>query len=148
MDAIRVAKVDNVIVNYPVPITTTDPSPSTRRRTGTLHLTPHHLIFSPSITTSRSSSHEDTTDEELWIPYPIIALCTRLPRNPPSKLWPVSIRTRTFETYVFQFEDEREGGAEDVWQSVKDCAVACEFCFGVVQTFGQVHPAYTRTQRL
>lgn len=34
-----------------------------------------------------------------------------------------------FDTYVILFERDREGGAEDVWQSVKDCAVASELFF-------------------
>lgn len=127
MDAIKVAKVDNVVVTYPNPISTSDPSPSVQKRTGTIHLTPHHLIFSPSpSTSSHATANGVVKNDELWIPYPIIALCTRLPRDSASRLFPVSIRTRTFETYVFLFEEEKERGAEDVWQSVKDCAVACE----------------------
>jgi myotubularin-related protein 6/7/8 len=41
-------------------------------------------------------------------------------------LYPLQIRTRNFESYVLYFERDREGGAEDVWQSVKDCAVSGE----------------------
>ena len=119
MDAIRVAKVDNVIIERHIPPSSSDGSATVQSLTGTLHLTPHHLIFSPS-----SSSLAGLT-EEIWIPYPIITLLTRLPQNIQG-LYPLQIRTRTFESCVLLFERDREGGAEDVWQSVKDCAVACE----------------------
>lgn len=111
MDAIRVARVDPVVLERFV-------SGSRHRQTGVLHLTPHHLIFSPS------SSSTATTDE-VWIPYPTITLLTRLPQAI-SGLYPLQVRTRTFDDYVLFFEKDREGGAEDVWQSVKDCAVASE----------------------
>jgi hypothetical protein len=39
-------------------------------------------------------------------------------------VYPLQIRTRTFHSYVLGFEKAMEGGAEDVWLSVKDCAVA------------------------
>ena len=120
MDAIRVAKVDNVLLERPLPPNPPDTTTSSRQRlTGTLHLTPHHLIFSPT------SSSIATTSTEIWIPYPTITLLTRLPQSIQG-LYPLQIRTRTFESYVLLFEKDREGGAEDVWQSVKDCAVASE----------------------
>jgi myotubularin-related protein 6/7/8 len=52
-------------------------------------------------------------------------LLTRLPATIQG-LYPLQIRTRNFESYVLYFERDREGGAEDVWQSVKDCAVSGE----------------------
>ena len=117
MDAIRVARVESVTLEHQVPPSLPDASPSRQRLTGTLHLTPHHLIFSPS--SSSSTSH----NEEIWIPYPTITLLTRSPQTIQG-LYPVHIRSRTFESYVLLFERDRDGGAEDVWQSVKDCAVA------------------------
>lgn len=119
MDAIRVAKVDSVILERPLPPSPPETGPSKQRLTGTLHLTPHHLIFSP---TSYSST---STSEEIWIPYSTITLLTRLPQSIQG-LYPLQIYTRTFESYVLLFERDRERGAEDVWQSVKDCAVACK----------------------
>jgi hypothetical protein len=124
MDAIRVAKVDNVVLERPIPPSTKDGVPTRSRQTGTLHLTPHHLIFSPPHDTASTSSEAASTSE-IWIPYPTITLLTRLPQSI-AGLYPLQIRTRTFGSYVLFFERDRQGGAEDVWQSVKDCAVASE----------------------
>ncbi|OCF43114.1 myotubularin [Kwoniella heveanensis CBS 569] len=125
MDSLRVARVDHVQLDqYLPPITASSASssastPSTKptrhRRTGTLHLTPHHLIFSETSTSKAS-------EPEIWIPYPSITLMTRLPQNIQG-LYPVRIETRYFNNYIMSFEKDREGGAEDVWQSVKDSAV-------------------------
>ena len=117
MDSIRVAKVDNVILERP----SRPPDTTVRQKShGALHLTPHHLIFSPSATTSVDTA-------EIWIPYPSITLCTRLPQAL-NGLYPLQVHTRMFDSYVLLFEKDRDGGAEDVWQSVRDCAVASE-CF-------------------
>lgn len=119
MDSIRVAKVDNVTLDRLIPPSTSS-SPSTLptplRQTGTLHLTPHHLIF-------HSNTPGDKSTDELWISYPSITLLTRLPQTFAGK-YPLQIKTRGFESYVLGFEKAMEGGAEDVWLSVKECAVA------------------------
>jgi myotubularin-related protein 6/7/8 len=130
MDAIRVAKVENVQLDRYIPPTTSSSSVTKQRITITLHLTPHHLIFSPLPSYSdltRSKSIQDPTQEtdEIWVPYPSITLLTRLPQTI-AGLYPLQIRTRNFESYVLSFERDRDGGAEDVWQSVKDCAVSGE----------------------
>lgn len=83
---------------------------------GTLHLTPHHLIFShtpPSNTDSTPSR-----PRELWITYPIIQTCTLRPAPPASHL-PSSIRLRCrdFTFVCFCFPDERK--ARDVYDSIK-----------------------------
>lgn len=117
MDAVRVARVDSVTFERLAPPSLTETTLTRQKLTGTLHLTPHHLIFSPA-------SSSSTASEEVWIPYPTITLLTRLPQSIQG-LYPLQIRTRTFESCVLLFEKDREGGAEDVWQSVKDCAVAC-----------------------
>jgi hypothetical protein len=129
MDAIRVAKVDNVLLERLIPPSTADGLPTRSRQTGTLHLTPHHLIFSPP-TDAASTSADTSLASELWISYPSITLLTRLPQAI-SGLYALQIRTRTFDNYVLSFERDRDGGAEDVWQSVKDCAVACESSGGL-----------------
>lgn len=143
MDALRVAKVDNVILETPTPSSSSGTGqstagPSKHRLTGTLHLTPHHLIFSPDSTgvdatpssTSISSlthpSGSSARSNEIWVPYPSITLLTRLPQSIQG-LYPLQIRTRNFESYVLLFARDKDGAAEDVWQSVKDCAVASEF---------------------
>jgi hypothetical protein len=133
MDAIRVAKVENVRLDRYIP-STSPSNPVTRQRlTITLHLTPHHLIFSPlpeysELTRSRSILDPRNETDEIWVPYPGITLLTRLPQTI-NGLYPLQIRTRNFESHVLSFDKDREGGAEDVWQSVKDCAVSGESIF-------------------
>ncbi|ORX34963.1 protein-tyrosine phosphatase-like protein [Kockovaella imperatae] len=119
MDKLRVSTVDNVILEryVPPPIDALDDKPKKQRLTGQLHLVQHHLFFSPRASSSTSQP------EEIWIPYPAINLLTRLPQSIEG-LYPLKLRTRTFETFLFLFEKDREGGAEDVWTSIKDCAVA------------------------
>jgi hypothetical protein len=130
MDAIRVAKVERVQLDrFIAPTSSSSHTSVTKQRlTITLHLTPHHLIFSPSpeyseLTKSTSILDPRNTTDEIWVPYPSITLLTRLPQTI-NGLYPLQIRTRNFESYVLSFEKDRDGGAEDVWQSVKDCAVS------------------------
>ena len=92
---------------------------------GTLHLTPHHLIFCHTPIPS-SQEDEDTTPEkvlkrrpkELWITYPIIQICTLRP-SPPASHLPSSIRLRCrdFTFVCFCFTDEKN--ARDVYDSIK-----------------------------
>lgn len=60
------------------------------------------------------------------IPYPIINLVTRLPVSF-SGLSPISIRTRTFESYTLFFPQDSQ--CLDVFETVKDLTVArpCPF---------------------
>jgi len=122
MDRIRVAKVDNVTLTRLVPSSenVVDVTPSLQQLAGTLHLTPHHLIFSP-ISTSTSTF-------ETWVAYPTITLMTRLPQSIRGQ-YPVQVRTRLFEDYTLSFDSDRD--ADDVWQSVRDCAVICEQPFRI-----------------
>ncbi|KAK8844653.1 hypothetical protein IAR55_006500 [Kwoniella newhampshirensis] len=115
MDSLRVTKVDDVVLEYFTPPSDPQGRPIRQRRTGTLHLTAHHLIFSQTATSHAS-------EPEVWIPYPCITLLTRLPQSIHG-LYPIQVETTTFDSYVLLFDNDREGGAEDVWQSVKDCAV-------------------------
>ncbi len=57
----------------------------------------------------------------MQIPYPLIALVTRLPQTLLGKS-PITIRTRTFETITLSFKVEQE--ASDVFDSVKDLTVS------------------------
>jgi hypothetical protein len=118
MDSIRIARVDNVTLETFAPPNDAGGVPNKERRKGTLHLTPHHLIF-----TSTSGFDPTSGEAETWIPYPSITLLTRLPQTF-GGVYPLQIRTRTFHSYVLGFDKAMEGGAEDVWLSVKDCAVA------------------------
>lgn len=84
---------------------------------GTLHLTPHHLIFvhtPPPYTSSESPARA----RELWITYPIIAFCTLRP-SPIASRQPSSIRLRCrdFTFVCFYFSDDRK--ARDVFESIK-----------------------------
>ncbi|KAB8228043.1 uncharacterized protein BDW43DRAFT_316250 [Aspergillus alliaceus] len=62
---------------------------------GTLHLTPHHIIFShiPSLPDGAQPSVLPIRPKELWITYPIISFCTLRP-TPAASRQPSSIRLR------------------------------------------------------
>ncbi|MCJ1417020.1 hypothetical protein MMC32_003359 [Xylographa parallela] len=92
---------------------------------GTLHLTPHHLIFchTPRTTLEDDSGSvpENQTKagpKELWITYPIIQICTLRP-SPLASHLPSSIRLRCrdFTFVCFCFNDEKK--ARDVYDSIK-----------------------------
>lgn len=91
---------------------------------GTLHLTPHHLIFchtpEPIVggETGQAASTSVLRPKELWITYPIIQICTLRPSPPQSHL-PSSIRLRCrdFTFVCFCFTDEKK--ARDVYDSIK-----------------------------
>ncbi|KAI4202826.1 MAG: hypothetical protein LQ350_002324 [Teloschistes chrysophthalmus] len=89
---------------------------------GTLHLTPHHLIFChtppPSLDELNGLSSHKTKPRELWITYPIIQTCTLRLTHPTSHL-PSSIRLRCrdFTFVCFCFADEKK--ARDVYDSIK-----------------------------
>ena len=82
---------------------------------GTLHLTPHHLIFSH---TPPTTEEVNAKPRELWITYPIIHTCALRPAPPASHL-PSSIRLRCrdFTFVCFCFTDEKK--ARDVYDSIK-----------------------------
>ncbi|WWC57719.1 uncharacterized protein I303_100253 [Kwoniella dejecticola CBS 10117] len=152
MDTIKVARVDNVVLEHYTPPIRKDAPPAKVRKTGTIHLTPHHLIFhqnetsasaettllSSASSSSQHTSGEPTDKEEIWIPYPSITLLTKLPQSIQG-YYPLRIETKYFQNYVFLFEKDQErslsstekekgkgksrGGSEDVWQSIKDSAV-------------------------
>ncbi|OAL35706.1 hypothetical protein AYO20_05087 [Fonsecaea nubica] len=82
---------------------------------GTLHLTPHHLIF---VHAAPPADGKPTRPRENWITYPIIQFCTFRP-SPTASRQPSSIRLRCrdFTFYCFYFNDDRK--ARDVYDSVK-----------------------------
>ncbi|MCJ1255359.1 hypothetical protein MMC24_003175 [Lignoscripta atroalba] len=92
---------------------------------GTLHLTPHHLIFchtpdpiAEDLADGTSGKASNARPKELWITYPIIQICTLRPTPPASHL-PSSIRLRCrdFTFVCFCFTDEKK--ARDVFESIK-----------------------------
>ncbi|KAI0345422.1 phosphatases II [Trametopsis cervina] len=100
MDAIRVAKVEGVLC-----------SKAGSTLPGTVHLTAHHLIF----------AYDDTETKELWVPYPLMSLVTRMPHTLKGQS-PITCRTRSFETFTLSFVAEKD--AQDVFDSVRDLTVA------------------------
>ncbi|MCJ1430108.1 hypothetical protein MMC29_008023 [Sticta canariensis] len=88
---------------------------------GTLHLTPHHLIFChtpPAVLEDGFVKSPGPKPRELWITYPIIQTCTLRPAPPASHL-PSSIRLRCrdFTFVCFCFTDEKK--ARDVYDNIK-----------------------------
>lgn len=87
---------------------------------GTLHLTPHHLIFShtPPISPEDQIKGAITRPRELWITYPIIAFCTLRPAPAASRqLSSIRLRCRDFTFVCFYFVNEHK--ARDVFESIK-----------------------------
>ncbi|OAP58053.1 hypothetical protein AYL99_07143 [Fonsecaea erecta] len=83
---------------------------------GTLHLTPHHLIFVHAA--PPTADGKPARPRENWITYPIIHFCTFRP-SPTASRQPSSIRLRCrdFTFYCFYFNDDRK--ARDVYDSIK-----------------------------
>lgn len=88
---------------------------------GTLHLTPHHLIFSHTPPAPSEPSEEQAVKpkpRELWITYPIIAFCIFRP-CPTASRQPSSIRLRcrdfTFACFYFKSESK----ARDAYNSIR-----------------------------
>ncbi|KAL9027369.1 MAG: hypothetical protein Q9196_004097 [Gyalolechia fulgens] len=92
---------------------------------GTLHLTPHHLIFCHTPPSAVDAVNEPNghashkpKPRELWITYPIIQTCHLRLAHPSSHL-PSSIRLRCrdFTFVCFCFSNERQ--ARDVYDSIR-----------------------------
>ncbi|KAL8737825.1 MAG: hypothetical protein Q9181_001316 [Wetmoreana brouardii] len=89
---------------------------------GTLHLTPHHLIFChtppPAVEEPNGHVSHKIKPRELWITYPIIQTCILRLVHPSSHL-PSSIRLRCrdFTFVCCCFSDEKK--ARDVYDSIK-----------------------------
>jgi hypothetical protein len=87
---------------------------------GTLHLTPHHIIFShiPPLPDNARAQGTPIRPKELWITYPIISFCTFRPapavsRQPSA----IRLRCRDFTFVCFYFATESK--ARDVFDSIK-----------------------------
>lgn len=87
---------------------------------GTLHLTPHHIIFShiPQGIDNAQAQGAPVRPKELWITYPIIAFCTYRP-NPAASRQPSSIRLRCRDFTFVCFYFTSESKARDVYESIK-----------------------------
>ncbi|KAF2125832.1 phosphatases II [Dothidotthia symphoricarpi CBS 119687] len=115
MERIRVSKVEDVYLM--------------RRGTrfeGTLHLMPHHIVFSylPSAPPDAPPDAKPARQKEVWITYPLISYCCLKPSPPVLRQQQPSIRIRCrdFTFFAFFFPDEKK--ARDVYDSIR--ALSCK----------------------
>ncbi|KAJ6144440.1 hypothetical protein N7470_008335 [Penicillium chermesinum] len=109
MERTRVARVDHVIL-----------ARRGEQVDGSLHLTPHHLIFShvPPASNEDRATGTPVRPKELWFTYPIISLCTLRPAPAASRqLSSIRLRCRDFTFVCFYFTDEIK--ARTVFDSIK-----------------------------
>lgn len=86
---------------------------------GTLHLTPHHLIFVHTPPPGEGATAvQAARPRELWITYPIIAFCTLRPA-PAASRQPSSIRLRCRDFTFVCFYFANESKARDVYDSIR-----------------------------
>ncbi len=86
------------------------------RVSGTLHLTPHHIIFVHTPVDNDGATAP--RPRELWLTYPIIAFCTLRPA-PAASRQPSSIRLRCRDFTFVCFYFASESKARDVYDSIK-----------------------------
>lgn len=102
-------------------------------RVGSLHLTPHHIIFRSTSSSSEApptsgetwvspihslvSTTRASADETVQIPLPLLYSITRLPSSLTGATNPLLLRTRDFKTYELVFKKEDE--AEAVYSTLK-----------------------------
>lgn len=87
---------------------------------GTLHLMPHHMVFSymPPPPPGSSQSAKPPRQKEVWITYPMISYCCLRPSPPASHQAPsIRLRCRDFTFFAFNFVDEKK--ARDVYDSIR-----------------------------
>ncbi|EDU39461.1 protein phosphatase family protein [Pyrenophora tritici-repentis Pt-1C-BFP] len=114
MERIRVSKVEGVYL--------------LRRGTrfdGTLHLMPHHIVFSylPSLPADAPADAKPPRQKEVWITYPMINHCSLKPCPPILRQESsIRIRCRDFTFFAFFFPDEKK--ARDVYDSIR--ALSCK----------------------
>lgn len=92
---------------------------------GTLHLMPHHMVFSylPPPPPGSSPSAKLPRQKEVWITYPMISYCSLRPSPPASRVQPsIRLRCRDFTFFAFNFLDDKK--ARDVYDSIR--ALSCK----------------------
>lgn len=113
MERIRVSKVEDVyLLRRGV------------RFDGTLHLMPHHIVFSylPPPPADAPPDAKPGRQKEVWITYPLINYCCLKPSPPILRQHPsIRIRCRDFTFFAFFFPDEKK--ARDVYDSIR--ALSC-----------------------
>ncbi|KAK4051123.1 phosphatidylinositol-3-phosphatase ymr1 [Microbotryomycetes sp. JL221] len=109
MDVIKVSSVTNV------KLTTRKGSQFKRpSSTGSVHLTPHHLIFRPTTTNDGDDKQQQT---ETWLPLSLLYSVTRTPPTLDGSPTPLTLRTRDFCVYEFKFSSVQD--VDNVWDSLK-----------------------------
>lgn len=92
---------------------------------GTLHLMPHHIVFSylPPPPPDAPADAKPPRQKEVWITYPMISYCCLKPLPPVLRQEPsIRIRCRDFTYFAFYFPDEKK--ARDVYDSIR--ALSCK----------------------
>lgn len=92
---------------------------------GTLHLMPHHIVFSylPSRPADAPPDAKPPRQKEVWITYPMINYCCLKSCPPVMRQQPsIRIRCRDFTFFAFFFPDEKK--ARDVYDSIR--ALSCK----------------------
>lgn len=83
--------------------------------TGTLHLMPHHLVFSFE---TKPNGAEPARSKEVWVTYPMISYCSLRPAPPASPMKPmIRIRGRDFNFFALEFNDDKE--ARDIYDTIR-----------------------------
>ncbi|KAL5533270.1 YMR1 [Sanghuangporus sanghuang] len=100
MDAIKISKVERVQCRR-----------AEKTLVGVLHLTAHHLIY----------EHDTESEEELWVPYPMISLVTRLPLTLEG-FYPLLLHLRSFRSLTLSFE--RDSESQEVFESIRGLTVS------------------------
>ncbi|CDU24372.1 related to YMR1-Phosphatidylinositol 3-phosphate phosphatase [Sporisorium scitamineum] len=96
----------------------------TNCRRGSLHITPHHLIFE-----SKPSSSAGPPARQVSIPLSLILKATRIPSlrisaqptSPSQRIYPITLFYKTFDSAAFAFQSEQDQLA--VFDSLKECAI-------------------------
>ncbi|KAF2196364.1 phosphatases II [Delitschia confertaspora ATCC 74209] len=109
MDRIRITKVENVTFMR-----------KGNSVEGTLHLMPHHIVFSyvPLPPPGSSPAAKPARQKEVWITYPMISYCVYRP-SPPASHQPPSIRLRGRDFTFFAFNFLSDNKARDVYETIR-----------------------------
>ncbi|KAF1971939.1 phosphatases II [Bimuria novae-zelandiae CBS 107.79] len=87
---------------------------------GSLHITPHHLIFryQPPPPAGASPTAKPPREKQIWITYPQISYCCLRPSPSASHYKPsIRLRCRDFKMFAFNFLDEKD--ARNVYDSIR-----------------------------
>lgn len=88
---------------------------------GTLHLTPHHIIFHFTTLPPDATPETKPRARETWITYPMVNYCTYRPAPPVSRQSPtIRLRCRDFTFVAFTFLTEDK--ARDVYDTIRSLA--------------------------